>query len=108
MGGGIRTVEKALEYLNAGACKVTITTQMSLGGSKIASLNAQVVIGTSAKPEFLKQLPRDRVVVALDARHGEVVVEGWKTKTGRSTSIANACSCTLLTSFLRRCERVHR
>jgi hypothetical protein len=29
---------------------------------------------------------RERVVVALDARHGEVVVEGWQTKTGKSAS----------------------
>ena len=33
---------------------------------------SKVVIGTKASPEFLAQLPRDRVVVALDARHGEV------------------------------------
>eukprot|EP00008_Paramoeba_atlantica_P005344 CAMPEP_0201488340 /NCGR_PEP_ID=MMETSP0151_2-20130828/17894_1 /ASSEMBLY_ACC=CAM_ASM_000257 /TAXON_ID=200890 /ORGANISM="Paramoeba atlantica, Strain 621/1 / CCAP 1560/9" /LENGTH=1351 /DNA_ID=CAMNT_0047873605 /DNA_START=76 /DNA_END=4131 /DNA_ORIENTATION=+ len=63
VGGGIRTVESALDWLNAGA--------------------ASVVIGTAASPEFLAQLPRDRVVVALDAVHGEVVVDGWKTKTGR-------------------------
>lgn len=55
---------QALEWLNAGAAKV--------------------VIGTAAKPDFLRQLPRERVVVALDARHGEVVVEGWQTKTGKS------------------------
>ncbi|ELR11500.1 histidinol dehydrogenase [Acanthamoeba castellanii str. Neff] len=64
VGGGIRTVDKALEWLNAGAAKV--------------------VIGTAAKPDFLRQLPRERVVVALDARHGEVVVEGWQTKTGKN------------------------
>jgi len=64
VGGGIRTIEKAMEWLNAGAVKV--------------------VIGTAAKPEFLRQLPRERVVVALDARHGEVVVEGWQTSTGKN------------------------
>jgi imidazole glycerol phosphate synthase glutamine amidotransferase subunit len=64
VGGGIRTAEAALEWLNAGATKV--------------------VIGTAAKPDLLRQLPRERVVVALDARHGEVVVDGWQTKTGKS------------------------
>ena len=63
VGGGIRTVEAARRWLNAGAIKV--------------------VLGTAAEPELLRQLPRDRVVAALDAVDGEVVVEGWRTRTGR-------------------------
>lgn len=63
VGGGIRSVERALRWLDAGA--------------------AQVVLGTAATPELLSQLPRERVVAALDAVHGQVVVEGWRTATGR-------------------------
>lgn len=62
VGGGIRSVERARYWLDAGAVKV--------------------ILGTAARPEILKQLPRDRVIAALDAVHGEVVVEGWKQKTG--------------------------
>lgn len=61
VGGGIRTVEDALFYLDAGA--------------------TQVIIGTKATPEFLSQLPRERVIAALDTKHGEVVVDGWQTNT---------------------------
>ena len=61
VGGGIRTVEDALFYLDAGA--------------------TQVIIGTKATPELLSQLPRQRVIAALDTRHGEVVVDGWATNT---------------------------
>ncbi len=64
VGGGIRSVEQALAWLDAGATKV--------------------VLGTRAEPELLRQLPRSRVVAALDAMHGEVVVDGWRTRTGRS------------------------
>ena len=64
VGGGIRDVPTALDYLDAGATKV--------------------VLGTMAQPELLRQLPRDRVVAALDAMQGEVVVDGWRTRTGRS------------------------
>ncbi len=62
VGGGIRTVEAALEWLDAGASKV--------------------ILGTAATPEVLSQLPRERVIAAVDAVDGEVVVEGWQTKTG--------------------------
>ena len=41
-------------------------------------------MGTAAVPEVLKELPRNRVVAALDAVNGEVVVKGWATKTGAS------------------------
>lgn len=64
VGGGIRTVEAARKWLDRGAAKV--------------------IVGTAATPEFLGELPRERVIAALDARDGEVVVEGWRTKTGAS------------------------
>jgi phosphoribosyl-ATP pyrophosphohydrolase/phosphoribosyl-AMP cyclohydrolase len=64
VGGGIRDVETAKDWLNKGAHKI--------------------VIGSAASEEFLKQLPRDRVVVALDCVKGEVVIHGWKTFTGIS------------------------
>ncbi len=64
VGGGIRSVDKALEWLDAGATRV--------------------VLGTAATPEVLRELPAERVVAALDAVDGEVVVDGWRTKTGRS------------------------
>lgn len=64
VGGGIRDLESAYRWIRAGAHKI--------------------VIGTAATPEFLRELPRDRVIVALDAVDGEVVVEGWRTRTGAS------------------------
>ncbi len=63
VGGGIRSVDAAIRWLDAGAAKV--------------------IIGTAARPDVLKHLPRERVIAALDAVDGEVVVDGWRTKTGR-------------------------
>ncbi len=62
VGGGIRDYEAAAGWLDAGARKV--------------------ILGTAAEPELLGRLPRDRVVAAVDARHGEVVVRGWRSGTG--------------------------
>jgi phosphoribosyl-ATP pyrophosphohydrolase len=63
VGGGIRSAERALEWLDLGASKV--------------------ILGTAATPEILSKLPPERTIAALDAVHGEVVVEGWKTRTGK-------------------------
>jgi phosphoribosylformimino-5-aminoimidazole carboxamide ribotide isomerase len=69
VGGGIRSVERAEEYVRAGA--------------------ERVVVGTSAvkNPELVRRLVEvlggERVVVALDARGGRVVVEGWREETGK-------------------------
>ena len=62
VGGGIRDVETARRWLDAGAQKV--------------------IIGTAARPEILRELPRDRVIAALDGLDGRVVVEGWQAETG--------------------------
>ncbi len=64
VGGGIRDRESALRWLDRGAAKV--------------------VLGTAAVPEVLAELPRERVVAALDAWRGEVVVRGWTERTGRT------------------------
>ena len=63
-GGGIRTVGDALEWLDAGAEKV--------------------ILGTAATPEILSELPRERVLAALDGVEGEVVIRGWTEHTGAS------------------------
>jgi phosphoribosyl-ATP pyrophosphohydrolase len=63
VGGGIRDVDAAVRWLDAGARKV--------------------ILGTAATPEVLGELPAERVIAALDAKHGEVVVEGWQKGTGR-------------------------
>jgi len=62
VGGGIRSVERAIEWLDAGAHKV--------------------ILGTAATPEVLSQLPRERTIVALDSYDGEVVTHGWTKGTG--------------------------
>ena len=64
VGGGIRDLETARQWLDAGAEKI--------------------IIGTAATPEFLSQLPKNRLMAALDARDGEVVVKGWTEGTGQT------------------------
>ncbi len=66
VGGGIRDLDTARRWLDRGA--------------------ARIVIGTAATPELLSQLPRDRVVVALDARQDEVLSHGWQQGTGNTVT----------------------
>ena len=63
VGGGIRDIETAKRWLDAGARKI--------------------ILGTRAVPDLLRALPKDRLIAAVDADSGEVVVEGWRTKTGK-------------------------
>jgi phosphoribosyl-ATP pyrophosphohydrolase/phosphoribosyl-AMP cyclohydrolase len=66
VGGGIRDLEAARFWLDAGA--------------------ARIVIGTAASASLLRQLPKERLIVALDALDGDVVVDGWRTRTGRTVT----------------------
>lgn len=63
VGGGIRSLESARHWLDCGAEKI--------------------ILGTAARPDLLAELPKERLVAALDARDGEVVVEGWTKGTGK-------------------------
>lgn len=64
VGGGVRDLDAARRLLDAGAEKV--------------------MLGTAATPAVCGALPRERVIAAVDAERGEVVVDGWRTRTGRS------------------------
>ncbi len=86
VGGGIRTVERARRLLRGGA--------------------ASVIVGTAATPEFLTQLPRERVLVALDERNGRVAVDGWRSTTSetpveRAMRLAPYCAGFLATQIER-------
>ncbi|HIH09657.1 MAG TPA: bifunctional phosphoribosyl-AMP cyclohydrolase/phosphoribosyl-ATP diphosphatase HisIE [Candidatus Diapherotrites archaeon] len=61
VGGGIRTVQKARDMIKAGAKKI--------------------IIGTSATKEFLKELPKEKIIVAIDTKNGFVVNKGWQEST---------------------------
>ena len=81
-GGGIRDLDRAKTLLRAGA--------------------QQIIIGTAATPEFLQKLPRDRVMVAIDHKHGEVVDQGWTHNTGetvrdRALALRDYCGAFLCT-----------
>ncbi|PIN98867.1 MAG: 1-(5-phosphoribosyl)-5-[(5-phosphoribosylamino)methylideneamino] imidazole-4-carboxamide isomerase [Candidatus Diapherotrites archaeon CG10_big_fil_rev_8_21_14_0_10_31_34] len=68
VGGGIRSIEKAVELIDDGAKKI--------------------IIGTQANKKFLEKLtervPRKKIIVAVDSFKGKVVVEGWKKKTSKT------------------------
>lgn len=86
VGGGIRSVDAAISWLDAGAHKV--------------------ILGTAATPEVLSELPVDRTIVALDSFDGEVVTHGWTQGTGarvedRLVELAGMTSGFLLT-FVER------
>lgn len=64
VGGGIRDYQRADTLLRAGADKL--------------------ILGTMATPEFLKDLPAERIQVALDSIDGQVVDQGWQKSTGET------------------------
>lgn len=65
VGGGIRTLEYAKRLITLGADKI--------------------IIGTKANQKFLKQLnkqiPKDRIIVALDTKNDFIVKNGWRKTT---------------------------
>lgn len=83
VGGGIRDLDTARRWLDRGAAKI--------------------IVGTAAEPALLEKLPRERVIVALDARDGEVVVDGWRTRTGRTVEERLAELRDLAGGFLVTC-----
>ena len=66
VGGGIRDLDTARNWLKDGA--------------------ARVILGTAAREDWVAKLPRDRVVVALDARGDEWTTHGWREGSGQQVA----------------------
>ncbi len=71
IGGGIRTVERARELIEMGARKVII-------GSQAFEKNQ---IHHPFLQKLAADIGRQRIIIAVDSRHGEIVTRGWKHQT---------------------------
>jgi phosphoribosylformimino-5-aminoimidazole carboxamide ribotide isomerase len=69
VGGGIRTVERALDVLAAGARQIIAGSSLFKDGAPDLGF-AQTLADA---------VGRDRVIAAVDSKGGRVVVHGWKT-----------------------------
>jgi len=65
VGGGVRTPERARKLLDQGAHRI--------------------IVGTAAFTPVMKdiaaEIGRDRILIALDSKHGKIVVKGWQEAT---------------------------
>jgi phosphoribosylformimino-5-aminoimidazole carboxamide ribotide isomerase len=69
VGGGIRSVERARDILDAGAQQVIVGSSLFSGGR----------VNLAFASELAECVGPDRVIAAVDSRSGQVVVHGWKT-----------------------------
>jgi phosphoribosyl-ATP pyrophosphohydrolase/phosphoribosyl-AMP cyclohydrolase len=75
LGGGIRTPEQAKELVSLGARKIIV-------GSSAFREGGAFKVNVPFLEAMSKKIGRQRLIVAVDARAGEIVVDGWKTPTG--------------------------
>ena len=67
VGGGVRSAERAQALIEQGAAKAIVGT---------AAFSESGI-----NEEFLRSLPRDRTIIALDSKGGRIVVKGWRETT---------------------------
>ena len=70
VGGGIRSVERAAALLEAGALKVIAGSSLFRGGHPDLAF-AKALSG---------RFGPDKLIAAVDAREGQVVIDGWRTR----------------------------
>jgi len=78
VGGGVRTVEDAVDVLTAGAVKAIVGSRLFRGGAPDVDFAATLAAAAGAT----------RLVAAVDARGGRVVIDGWRTQLGISPADA--------------------
>jgi phosphoribosylformimino-5-aminoimidazole carboxamide ribotide isomerase len=69
VGGGVRTVQRAREVLDAGALAAIVGSSLFREGS----------VDLAFARELSDAIGTGRVIAAVDARHGRVAIHGWRT-----------------------------
>ncbi len=69
VGGGIRTVERAQQVLDAGAQRVIIGSALFTDEGKVNTAIAQ---------SFAAALGPDHLIAGIDTKNGRIAVKGWK------------------------------
>ncbi|GHV12650.1 hypothetical protein FACS189491_06060 [Spirochaetia bacterium] len=84
VGGGIRTPEQAKELVSLGAKKIILGSAAFRDPTKKGAgiAGGEFKVNTEFLEAMVKKIGRERIIVAVDARNGEIVVDGWKTPTG--------------------------
>jgi phosphoribosyl-AMP cyclohydrolase / phosphoribosyl-ATP pyrophosphohydrolase len=84
VGGGIRTPQQAQELISLGARKIIIGSSAFRNPEKKGAgvAGGEFAVNVPFLEAMSKKIGRERLIVAVDARDGEVVVDGWKTLTG--------------------------
>ncbi|MDR2741473.1 MAG: phosphoribosyl-ATP diphosphatase [Treponema sp.] len=84
VGGGIRTAERARELVSLGARKIIIGSAALRDSRKkgAGKEGGEFLVNAAFLESLVKKIGRERVIVAVDARDGEILVDGWETPTG--------------------------
>ena len=70
VGGGVRSIDDVTALLDAGATKVIVGSRLFRGGAPDTAFAADAA--RAAGP--------DRLIAAVDAKSGRVVIDGWRTQ----------------------------
>jgi phosphoribosyl-ATP pyrophosphohydrolase/phosphoribosyl-AMP cyclohydrolase len=83
LGGGIRTPEQAKELVSLGARKIIVGSNAFRDPAKkgAGADGGEFAVNAAFLEAISKKIGRERLIVAVDARAGEIVVDGWKTPT---------------------------
>lgn len=70
VGGGVRTIERAQKLLDAGARKVIFGSSLFSGGT----------VNLAFAESLARAISSARLIAAVDARAGQVAIDGWRTR----------------------------
>jgi phosphoribosylformimino-5-aminoimidazole carboxamide ribotide isomerase len=72
VGGGIRSIERARQVLDAGARRVIV------GSALFSDLEGRGAVNISFAAELSTAVGAERVVAGIDTKNGTIAVKGWK------------------------------
>jgi phosphoribosylformimino-5-aminoimidazole carboxamide ribotide isomerase len=76
VGGGIGTIDRARQVLDAGARRVIV------GSAFFSEMGSRGVVNMAFALELAGAVGADRIVASIDTKNGAIAVKGWKAQVG--------------------------
>jgi phosphoribosylformimino-5-aminoimidazole carboxamide ribotide isomerase len=78
VGGGIGSIERAREMLDAGARRVILGSALFDAAGTVAQGDARSLVRRDFAEELAKAVGAEQLVFSVDTREGRIAIKGWK------------------------------
>lgn len=100
VGGGIGSIARAQEMLDAGARRVILGSALFDAAASVVKGNSQSLVRRDFAAKLAEAVGAEQIVFSVDTREGRIAIKGWKQQVDLAPEVAMAALDPFCAAFL--------